>query len=245
MQIVASLRLNWKATVAALVLLGGVLFAADLAAQRAHLRTRLLSAYPDQVAIDPQLVRYATAQARPLYARHCAACHGDQLQGNPALGAPNLADAVWLYGSGSVYDIERTVMYGVRSGRSKGHSITDMPAFGLTGKLSDGEVRSVVQYVLQLSGNQYDPPAANEGKAVFYGMAACSDCHGMDARGDSSYGSPDLTRNVWNSGGDAESLYRAVYFGQHRVMPAWLGALSLEDIRALAVYVHSVSHHSE
>jgi cytochrome c oxidase cbb3-type subunit III len=230
--------------VAGFVLLGGALFAADLAAQRARLRTRLLTAYPDQVAVDPQLMSYATARARPLYARHCAGCHGDDLQGNPALGAPNLADTAWLYGSGSVYDIERTVMYGARAGRSKGHAITDMPAFGLTGKLSDGEIRNVVQYVLQLSGNHYDPPAANEGKDLFFGKAACSDCHGMDARGDSSYGSPDLTRNVWNSGGDPDSLYRAVYFGQHRLMPAWLGTLSLEDIRALAVYVHSVSQHS-
>ncbi len=240
----ASLRLNWKFAVAALVLLGGVLFAADLVAQRALLRTRLLSVYPDQAAVDPQLVSYASARARPLYAQYCASCHGDRLQGNPALGAPNLADSVWLYGTGSVYDIERTVMYGARSGRSKGHAITDMPAFGLIGKLSDGEIRNVVQYVLQLSGNPYDPAAANAGKDIFFGKAACSDCHGSDARGDSGYGSPDLTRNVWNSGGDAESLYRAVYFGQHHVMPDWLGTLSLEDIRALAVYVHSISNQS-
>ena len=68
-----------------------------------------------------------------------------------------------------------------------------MPAFGLTGRLSDGEIRSVVQYVLQLSGDNYDPTAANEGRRVFYGNANCSDCHGMDARGDSGYGAPDLT----------------------------------------------------
>ena len=29
------------------------------------------------------------------------ACHGADGKGNPALGAPNLTDAVWLYGSGS------------------------------------------------------------------------------------------------------------------------------------------------
>lgn len=242
MQTVPRLRLNWKVTVAALVLLGGVLFAADLAAQRARLRTRLLAVLPDQAAVDPELVRFAIAQARPLYARDCAGCHRANLRGNPALGAPDLADRVWLYGSGSVYDIERTLMYGIRSGRSKGHSITDMPAFGLTGKLSDGEIRNVVQYVLQISGNPYDAAAANEGKDVFYGKADCGDCHGRDARGDSSYGAPDLTANVWNSGGDADSLYRAVYSGQHRLMPAWLGTLSLEEIRALAVYVYSASH---
>ncbi len=143
---------------------------------------------------------------------------------------------------GTVYDIERTVLYGIRSGRSKTRAITDMPAFGLTGRLSDGEISNVVQYILQLSGNRYDPAAADEGRAVFYGRANCSDCHGMDARGDSGYGAPDLTSNVWNSGGDPRSLYQSIYSGQHRVMPAWIGTLSLEEIRALAVYVYSASH---
>jgi cytochrome c oxidase cbb3-type subunit III len=241
-QTVASLRLDWKLIAGALALIVGGLFAADLAAQRDRLGERLLTTLPDRVAADPRLVRFAIAEGSPLYRRHCAGCHGADLQGNPATGAPDLADSTWLYGSGSVYDIERTLLYGVRTGRSKAHAITDMPAFGLTGRLSDGEIRSVVQYVLQLSGNPYDPAAANEGRSVFYGKADCGDCHGADARGDSAYGAPDLTRNVWNSGGDAESLYRAVYSGQHRVMPAWIGTLSLEQIRALAVYVYSVSH---
>lgn len=242
MQTVATLRLNWKFIVGALALIGGALFAADLAAQRDRLGQRLLSALPDQVVADRQLVAFAISQARPLYSQHCAGCHGADLQGNPALGAPNLADSTWLYGAGTVYDIERTVLYGIRSGRSKAHAIADMPAFGLTGRLSDGEIRSVVQYILQLSGNRYDPAGADAGRAVFYGGASCSDCHGMDARGDTGYGAPDLTSNVWNSGGDPQSLYKAIYSGQHRVMPAWIGSLSLEQIRALAVYIYSASH---
>ncbi len=34
-----------------------------------------------------------------LFAQNCAACHGEQAKGNPEMGAPNLTDAVWLYGS--------------------------------------------------------------------------------------------------------------------------------------------------
>jgi cytochrome c oxidase cbb3-type subunit III len=234
--------MNWKLMVGALVLLGATAFAAALLDRHRAWERRLLTALPDQVVADPQLVRFAITEARPLYARYCAACHGPDMQGAPALGAPNLSDSTWLYGSGTVYDIERTLLYGIRSGRSKSHNITDMPAFGLTGRLSDGDIRSVVQYVLQLSGDNYDPTAANAGRRVFYGNANCSDCHGMDARGDSGYGAPDLTRNVWNSGSSAEDLYRAIYFGEHRVMPAWRGVLPLEQIRALAVYVYWVSH---
>ncbi len=242
MQIVASLRLNWKLIWGALALLAAAVYAADMVNRHDDMERRLITTLPDQVVADPQLVRFAIAEARPVYSAHCAACHSPDMHGNPALGAPNLADTTWLYGSGSVYDIERTVLYGVRSGRSKSHNITDMPAFGLTGRLSDGDIRSVVQYILQLSGDNYDPAAANEGRRVFYGAANCADCHGSDARGDSGYGAPDLTRNVWNSGSTPDDLYRAIYFGEHRVMPGWRGVLSLVEIRALAVYVYWASH---
>ena len=52
------------------------------------------------------------------------------VRGNPEIGAPNLADNVWLYGDGGVFEIERTILYGVRTGNSKSRSVTDMPAFG-------------------------------------------------------------------------------------------------------------------
>src|SRR5690606_2808564 len=41
----------------------------------------------------------------------CAACHGVDAKGNPALGAPNLTDDVWLYGS-ELATIERTIREG-------------------------------------------------------------------------------------------------------------------------------------
>ena len=50
----------------------------------------------------------------------CAACHGADGKGNQALGAPNLADKVWLYGGSA-----DTIMETIRKGRSN-----QMPAFG-------------------------------------------------------------------------------------------------------------------
>lgn len=41
----------------------------------------------------------ATARAAPLYATQCAACHGADGTGLQALGAPNLTDSEWLFGS--------------------------------------------------------------------------------------------------------------------------------------------------
>ena len=34
-----------------------------------------------------------------LFAENCAACHGDEGKGDRELGAPNLTDAIWLYGA--------------------------------------------------------------------------------------------------------------------------------------------------
>lgn len=75
----------------------------------------------------------------------CAACHGADGKGNPALGAPNLTDAIWLYG-GSQSAIEQTI----RDGRS-GH----MPAWRT--RLGENNARVLAAYVYSLS--HASPPA--------------------------------------------------------------------------------------
>jgi cytochrome c oxidase cbb3-type subunit III len=41
----------------------------------------------------------AVKRAAPLFAANCVACHGAEGKGNRELGAPNLTDGIWLYGS--------------------------------------------------------------------------------------------------------------------------------------------------
>jgi len=41
----------------------------------------------------------AVARAAPVFAANCAICHGPAGAGNQAVGAPNLTDGDWLYGS--------------------------------------------------------------------------------------------------------------------------------------------------
>ena len=52
----------------------------------------------------------AAGRAQPKFAT-CAACHGADGKGNPALGAPNLTDKVWLYGASEATLVE-TIMKG-------------------------------------------------------------------------------------------------------------------------------------
>ena len=79
------------------------------------------------------------ARGRELFLVTCAACHGAEGKGNPALGAPNLTDRIWLHGSGEPRIIE-TITRGRQS---------QMPAHKET--LGEAKIRLIAAYVLSLS----------------------------------------------------------------------------------------------
>jgi cytochrome c oxidase cbb3-type subunit 3 len=55
----------------------------------------------------------AAVAGKEKFQQLCVACHGPEGKGNPALGAPNLTDNVWLYGGS-----QKTVMESIEKGRS-------------------------------------------------------------------------------------------------------------------------------
>jgi len=55
------------------------------------------------------------AAGKARFATTCVACHGPEGKGNPALGAPNLTDNIWLYGN-TLEEIKATIKNG-RNGR--------------------------------------------------------------------------------------------------------------------------------
>ncbi|MEO7009523.1 MAG: cytochrome-c oxidase, cbb3-type subunit III [Caldimonas sp.] len=69
----------------------------------------------------------------------CAACHGANGKGNPALGAPNLTDSIWLYGG-----TPEAVKESIRHGRNG-----NMPAWRT--RLGDDDARVLAAYVYSLS----------------------------------------------------------------------------------------------
>lgn len=86
-----------------------------------------------------------TALAEPgaeVFADNCAACHGETGMGDREQGAPNLTDAIWLYG-GDADTITETVTYS-RYGV--------MPPW--TQRLTEAQVRAVALYVHQLGGGE-------------------------------------------------------------------------------------------
>mgnify|MGYP001794012962 CR=1 FL=1 len=82
------------------------------------------------------------AAGEEIFLDQCSACHLETGMGETSLGAPNLTDAIWLYG-GDPEALTETITYS-RFGV--------MPAWGL--RLSEAEVNALAAYVHQLGGGQ-------------------------------------------------------------------------------------------
>ncbi|MFP5338501.1 MAG: cytochrome-c oxidase, cbb3-type subunit III [Gammaproteobacteria bacterium] len=87
---------------------------------------------PEGISVDIE-------QGQKIFATNCVVCHGPEAKGVAAMGAPNLTDNVWLYGS-SFAQIQQTLRYG-RNGR--------MPAQEAI--LGNDKVHLLAAYVYSLS----------------------------------------------------------------------------------------------
>jgi len=84
----------------------------------------------------------AATRGSEVYAENCAACHGDDGEGIPDVGAPRLSDPIWLYGGSRdelIAQINRP-QQGV------------MPAWGQ--RLDEATIKQIAVYVHSLGGGQ-------------------------------------------------------------------------------------------
>lgn len=97
---------------------------------------------------DPAIARGpgagAVAAGQAVFAANCAACHGAQGRGNPAVGAPNLADRTWIYG-GDAQSVYASI-HGGRQGQ--------MPAWGA--RLSPVERKILLVWLLDRQSARSD-----------------------------------------------------------------------------------------
>ena len=96
---------------------------------------RSLSGLPARQSYDP-------AAGRKIFVDNCVSCHGDAGKGNQEVGAPNLTDKIWLYGSD-----EATIIETITNGRSG-----VMPAW--TGRLDPSTIKAMAVYVHSLGGGK-------------------------------------------------------------------------------------------
>src|SRR5262249_32081384 len=80
----------------------------------------------------------AVSRGRALFSGDagCFDCHSQDGRGDPAIGAPDLTDRIWLYGDGSNASIADVIIYG-RGGACPAHA----------DRLAPAEIREVALYV--------------------------------------------------------------------------------------------------
>lgn len=84
------------------------------------------------------------ARGKPKFELYCSACHGSDGRGVQAVGGPNLADGIWVYG-GDAATLRETISAG-RSNAMPGH----------LGLLGENRVRLLTAYVTQLAPARSD-----------------------------------------------------------------------------------------
>ncbi len=82
------------------------------------------------------------AAGAKIFAANCAVCHGPEGKGNRSVGAPNLTDQIWLYGSDTA-----TIIDGIWNGHGG-----VMPAWG--GKLDPVTIEALAVYVHTFGGGE-------------------------------------------------------------------------------------------
>jgi cytochrome c oxidase cbb3-type subunit 3 len=82
------------------------------------------------------------AAGKAVYAANCAVCHGESGKGKRELGAPNLTDAIWLYGPG-----REVIIDGLWNGRG-----SVMPAW--VDRLDESTIKALTVYVHTLGGGE-------------------------------------------------------------------------------------------
>jgi cytochrome c oxidase cbb3-type subunit 3 len=113
----------------------GILTSGQIADLVAHVRTISGQQKPDA----------ASRRGAVLFEQNCTACHGPDGKGNRDVGAPNLTDAIWLYG-GDADSIAQTITnarYGV------------MPRWG--NHLDPVTIMMLAAYVHSLGGGEQTP----------------------------------------------------------------------------------------
>jgi cytochrome c oxidase cbb3-type subunit III len=81
-------------------------------------------------------------RGKKVFADNCTPCHGENAKGNRELGAPNLTDAIWLYGPN-----RETIVEGLTNGRGG-----VMPAWA--GRLDADTIKALAVYVYTFGGGE-------------------------------------------------------------------------------------------
>ena len=155
------------------------------------------------------------ASADRIFQQHCAGCHGADAKGQANL-FPSLVDGEWQWG-GTPTEVEKTI----RDGR-----IAAMPSWRAA--LGEEGVANLATYIKKLN-----KPGREERLGHVQYVQMCVACHGLDGKGNSQMGAPDLTNLTWLYGHSIENIHASIANGRNGQMPAFGGKLDDMQIRLL------------
>ncbi|MFN3844374.1 MAG: cytochrome-c oxidase, cbb3-type subunit III [Paracoccaceae bacterium] len=200
------------------------------------IKQQLIDADMTTVSANPELMSFAENAGAAIFRTNCTTCHGSGANGVAGKGYPSLLDDDWLWG-GDIENIQTTITHGIRNTTHPEARYSEMPKFGVDGLLEATQITEVVEYVLKLSGQEHDATLAVAGETVF--AENCAACHGEAGEGDINQGAPNLSDAIWLYGGSRETITYTVVNARFGVMPGWNDKLTEDEIRAVALYVHS------
>lgn len=205
-------------------------------AANAAIKARLVETDLTEIANDPELKQFAENAGAAVFRTNCMQCHGAGAAGVEGKGYPNLLDDDWLWG-GDIESIHTTITHGIRTTTDPDARYSEMPKFGADGLLEPAQITQVVEHVRAISGQEHDAALATEGATIF--ADNCAGCHGETGDGDIYGGAPRLNDAIWLYGGSREAITHSVTYARFGVMPNWNERLSEDQIRAVALFVHS------
>jgi cytochrome c oxidase cbb3-type subunit III len=101
-----------------------------------------VASYVRSLSDLPTAKGYDASAGAKIFSENCTVCHGQAGKGNQELGAPDLTDKIWLYGSD-----EGTIIETISNGRSG-----VMPAW--VGRLDPSTIKALAVYVHSLGGGK-------------------------------------------------------------------------------------------
>jgi cytochrome c oxidase cbb3-type subunit 3 len=206
---------------------------ADAKAAQGGMLDKIAATPVEEIASDPELLRFAIAGGSSAFKVNCAQCHGSGASGSA--GYPNLNDDDWLWG-GTIDQIYLTIAHGIRYDGDDDTRYSEMPAFG--DMLELAQINEVAAYVVSLSGTAADQAMVEPGKTIY--AENCAACHGDSGEGIVDFGAPRLSDGIWLKGSTEAQIVAQVRNPKHGVMPAWVGRLGEPTIKQLAVFVHTL-----
>jgi cytochrome c oxidase subunit 2 len=137
--------------------------------------------------LTPRLLIAADAAAGQAAYAVCAACHGQQGEGNVAMNAPRLAgqEAWYIKRQLSAY---RDGLRGTASGDTYGMQMRPM---AMTVTNPDAE-ENLIAYIISLPAGDSTASVSGDAAAGQAAYAVCAACHGPAAEGNEQMGGPKL-----------------------------------------------------